>query len=288
MIETPVHVISPEEADLLIADIHSEAAHACALYDCGLLSREDRFSRVSLMIFDSLEQFLRKKNLRVRIAAGDWPVLDEAVTAWRKDGDPERLRACRWLFFPDNDESRGIHFGDEASVTDKARLLGILDACYIPFGFYRPVPEGIPCPDEHPGHFPNEIVVGFGIWEQDAGLVSGDFRIGEEKTLVDRHGLKTVFTILEHTPEGKTGRFHDGNFIGSGTVEGYTSSRPRKIRIYINYRQKRIDFLKFLMENDDYGLDFPLWRKYREDRAEITAVCNRAVQDMIEAYSHFL
>ena len=288
MIETPVQVISREEADRFTGDVRSAAARLCAVYDRGLISRDDLLSRVSGLVFENLEQFLQKKNLRIRIAAGDWPAFAEAAGAWRKSGGPGRLQACSWLFSPDNDESRGIHTGDEASVYDKALVLGILDAFRIPVGLYRPVPEGIPCPDEHPGHFPNEYIVGFGIWEQDAGLASGDFRTGKEKILTDRHGLKTVIRILEYTPAGMAGLWGGGYYTGSGTVEGYTSSRPREIRIYPDRKRKKIDCLKFFKEDDDYRLDFPLWKKYREDRAEIAAVRSRSVLDIVKEYSRYV
>ena len=284
MNESSVEVITQEELDHNIRDICLAAEKYCSLYSRGLLAEEDRRFRIIDALNDGLWGFLRNKHLSLRIAAGDWPAFLNAVRAWRKDGDVRRLQVCSWLFFDRTDRDRNICCGDEASVHDKIRILTLLDACHVPIEYFRPVPDGIACPDYHPGHFPNEIIIGYEIWEQDSGLAQGNYRIGETKTLIDHHGLKTVIQISLYTPESEQNRFHESDFEGTGTVEGYTSSRPRQIKVYLNRKKGKISFLKFLVENDDC-LNFPLWQEYLEDRAGIHKLYEKIIEDLIADYT---
>ena len=228
MNESAVRVITREEMDTFLADIRHAAGRICGMYARGLLVEEEMRSRFSRLLLNDIPDFMDSKSLRLRVSARDWPVFLSAVSTWRSDGLEHHLRACSWLFFFRADENRGIRYGDEASVDDNLQVLRLLDACRIPVEYYRPVPEGIICPDLHPAHFPGEYFVGFEIWNQDGGLSRGDCRIGETKTLVDHHGLKAVIRIEEHTPEAEQDRCHDADYVGSGTIEGYTSSRPGK------------------------------------------------------------
>lgn len=283
MKETAVETVSREETENIADEIRGAAKRFCEMYARGLLREEDRGSRISEVLSDRINGFFDRKSLRLRVAAEDWPDFVSAVSRWKEDGSAEHLRTCPWLFYFRENEALGICYGDEAAVTDKIRILQLLEACRIPVEYYRPVPVGIVCPDEHPGHFPNEYVIGFEIWEQDGGLVRGDFQPGKEITLVDHHGLKTVIRVEEHYTEAENDRRHDNaDYAGTGTIEGYTTERPRKIRIYISRKSDRIFCLAFFKENDDYAMRFPLWEEYRRDRFEIRKIHEKIIRDLAD------
>lgn len=286
MKETAVETVSREEIENIADEIRGAAKRFCGMYARGLLQEEDRDSRISEVLSDRINSFFDRKSLRLCVKAEDWTDFAGAVSRWKEDGSAEHLRACPWLFYFRENEALGICYGDEAAVTDKIRILQLLEACRIPVEYYRPVPAGIVCPDEHPGHFPNEYVIGFEIWEQDEGLVRGDCRIGEEVTLIDHHGLKTVIRIEEHYTEAEKVRCHDdADYAGTGTIEGYTTERPRKIRIYISRKSDRIFCLAFLRENDDYAMNFPLWEEYRRDRLEIRKIDEKIIRDLVDEHT---
>ena len=281
MNESVAEVISQEETDAVIRGIHEVTESACMRYARGLITEEDRFSFIAEAVDREIRSFLENKRLHLCVSARDWPGFLAEIRAWEKDGDDRRLQACSWLFSgpATGTDSRQRK---EAAVSDKAKVLKLLEACHVPIEYYRPVPEGIKCPDEHQGHFPNEYYIGDEIWEEDGGLARGDYRIGETKTLIDHYGLKTVIRIEQHFTEAEKNRYHDADYEGTGTIEGYTSSRPRPIKVYLNRAGDRIRFLKLLKQNDDYQLSFPLWDAYCRDRSEIREIHDRIIRDLID------
>ena len=142
MSETVAGVISREEIDAAIRRVHEAVETACARYACGFITEESRFGFAAEALRQGTGVFLSLKGLRLRVSARDWPVFLAGIRAWEKDGDENRLQACSWLYFISN--------GKEAAVSDKVKVLNLLDACRVPIEYYRPVPEGIICPDEYP------------------------------------------------------------------------------------------------------------------------------------------
>ena len=287
MKETDIETVSLEEIEDVATEIHGVAQRCCDMYARGLLQEEERDSRIAAALSGGFNSYLDRKSLRLRIEAEDWPTFASALSRWKEKGGAGNLQCCPWLFYFREDEELGIRYGEEAALPDKIRIMQLLEACRIPVEAFRPVPAGIPCPDEHPGHHPNEYVIGFEIWEQDGGLAGGDFRPGEEITLTDRYGLKTVIRIEEHyTTEAEKDRRHDdADYAGTGTIEGYTTERPRKIRVYISRKNDRIFCLAFFKENDDYALRFPLWEEYRKDRDEIRKIHEKIIRDLVDEYT---
>ena len=283
MNESSARVISGQEANQVIQEIQTETGRYCRMFSRGLLRENDLFGKVSDTLIRVIPAFLERNHLRLRIASRDWPAFLDAVIAWRKDGDVRHLRACSWLTFFSSDEERGILFGEEASAFDKGRLLTLFDALHIPVEYYRPVPEGINCPDEYPGHFSSEYFIGDNIWEEDGGLGQGNFTVGETKTLIDHYGLKTVIRIEQHIPEsGKSPRC-GFDFVGSGTIEGYTSARSREIKVYI--LKGRVSCLQFFKGNDDMEIRFPLWEDYRKDRLKTHQIHEQIIMDLIKEHN---
>ena len=121
------------------------------------------------------------------------------------------------------------------------------------------IPDGIISPDDHPGHFPCEIVVGWDIWEDDGGLTRESFQFGDGITLIDHHGLKAQIKVTEKYER----RFYTV-FVGLGTIEGYTASEPKIIKIEIE--NGRVHSLSFIQDGNDHAAfnSFPLWQEALE------------------------
>ena len=280
MREAPVSVILPEEIDGNIKRAGERLARLRGAYRCGLLSGQQLRDEAALVFEEGFESFLADKRLRLRVAPGDWPVFAGALNAWKSDRQEAHLRACSWLYFFVGNEAKDIRFRDEAAAADKAGVLRLMEAFRVPAEYFRPVPEGIVCPDERPAHFPSEFIVGDRIWVNDESLAQGRCGPGEEITLVDHHGLKTELRIGRRIPDAEKSSRQDADYLCTGSVGGYTSARKRKIRVYI--RDGRVSSLRFFKESDDYAVDCPLWREYRKDRDEIAGIRERIIDGMID------
>lgn len=105
----------------------------------------------------------------------------------------------------------------------------------------------------------------------------------KQVTLIDHYSLKTILQIHQHTIESEKNRYHDFDYAGTGTIEGYTSARPRDMKIYLNKHKNQISGLKLFMDNDDYEVyySYPLWEKYREFSAEVNKIQDKIIKDLI-------
>lgn len=149
---------------------------------------------------------------------------------------------------------------------------------------FPPIPDGVITPDDHPGHFPNEVVVGFDIWEGGGDLLSESFKLGDSIILTDHHGLKAQIQITEHLKsDRKSGDHH--TFSGLGTIEGYTASNSKKIRISV--RNGQLHFLSFIQDNDDHTVfnSFPLWQEALAYRREFSEMREKSISDLMQ---HFI
>lgn len=158
----------------------------------------------------------------------------------------------------------------------------------------EPMPEDCIKPDIHPGHFPNEYIIGWDIWENGVCMLSNNNEHARHSTLAsyepskatiltDHNGLKTHLSSLsvQQAEEGITG-CNLQEYRGMGTIEGYTSSREREIRIFVE--NDRIHCLIFFVDEEDARAHrcFPLWQKYNEYLRRIDAVQRKAASDMIK------
>lgn len=167
-------ILSRDEIDRVIQDAHEQIGKLSRNYRMGLLTEQDVQQRVRYVFHEVFDHFLDERGVRICVAAKDWNVFSTAVREWKKDGKEYHLQACSWLQFSRDDEAKGFKYGDEAAVADKVLLLEMLEAFHVPIEYYRPVPDGIICPDIHPAHFPGEYWIGEDIWEQDGGLCQGN------------------------------------------------------------------------------------------------------------------
>ena len=282
MNESMNEVLSGQETDDQITGIHQATERIRKTFRRGILSEDEINRRTAEVLDEDVLGFLKKKNLCLQIKSRDWLDFLNAVHAWKTDHEDQHLRVCPWLYCEKRGPVRGdftaVCRGEEATVSDKANVLRFLEACHVPVEYFRPVPEGVVCPDDHPAHFPGEYVIGWNIWEADNEPAQGKWRPGETRTLVDHHGLKTVMRIDQVFEEDEKKHSGDADCTGTGTIEGYTSSRPREIKVFME--DGRVDYLTFFRGNDD-NIDFPLWRPYYKDREEIRRIREKMIRDLI-------
>lgn len=151
---------------------------------------------------------------------------------------------------------------------------------------FQTIPEGIIIPDDHLGHFPDEVVIGWDIWEDDGGLTKENFVLGDRIVLTDHYGLKAKIQVTEHlTSNRESGS--DIEFSGLGTVEGYTASEPKNIHIVVHNEQ--IHSLSFIMDQDDMVVfnSFPQWQKALEYRRKFSEQRKKVISDLMHHFSAF-
>ena len=279
--DTPFEAISQSELESHIADSERIIRKTCRTFRRGLLSEDERKIRIQDCFMNNYVNYLDSKNLKIRIAASDWAGFPEAIQNYRNSGRPDNLPACSWLHFIRSDTEHGIKGGDEASILDKMKVIRLMDVFHVPFEYYRPVPEGIVCPDCMTSRYANEYYVGWYIWEDDGGLTKDDFHLGDTITLTDRHGLKARIRVDRKIDKSIRHPESTADYVGTGTVEGYTSARPREIQIYV--KDHKISCLYFRRDEDDFGFD--LWKDYYEDRKTVDCLYDQIMDDLISAYS---
>ena len=172
------------------------------------------------------------------------------------------------------DLRRGLITEDEA----KNRITEVLPGDFIDF---PPIPDGVISPDDHPGHFPGDVVVGFNIWEDNGGLLNESFKLGDSITLTDHYGLKAQIQVTEQLPRKCKGCTE---FVGVGTMEGYTASEPKEIKIEVV--NGRIYSLTFTQDSDDHAVfnSFPLWQEALKQRRRFSEQYEKAISDLIQYF----
>ena len=284
------NIHSPSEWESMIAEIRESIRRPCCMYHRGLLAGDDRDRRVDEIISKAINPYresVYSDILKIRIAASDWACFIREISDWKEDHNDAHLEHYSWLSYDRDIEEKNIRHGDEATVSDKKCLLKLFSTFHTPLEYYRPVPADIIRPDiylSHDNHWPFYWFVGFGIWEKDEGLAHGIYQIGETKTLVDHCGLKATIRIDRHIREDEKSRYLDCDYIGTGTIEGYTSSRKREIKIYLDRKNNRIGSLLFRAGDDDHWTEYPMWKPYCEDRAEISRIYQQIIADNIADY----
>ena len=136
----------------------------------------------------------------------------------------------------------------------------------------EPWPKGLIIPDIHAGHFPNDLLIGWNLWNNDKSTLDEALQNDTPIVLTDQHGLKTCIRlnqgkksdVLSSQAQGYT------EYIGTGTIEGYTSDRPREIQITIS-EDGQIRCLLTRQDHDDIEAfqNFYLWKEYQQKMQEL-------------------
>ena len=104
---------------------------------------------------------------------------------------------------------------------------------------------------------------------------------------VDDLGLKAVIEIIRETPEenNRCNNRMESKYDAIGTIEGYTSTRKRKIYVSEIKRQV-VGFYVCDVHNDDLDVlnSLPLWKEFNEYEAEKRIICDEHIKTLITHY----
>lgn len=140
----------------------------------------------------------------------------------------------------------------------------------------EPFPDNLITPDIHAGHFPTDLVIGWDIWHESIDALEEAIKRDMPVILTDHYGLKTYIKLLQNLKpdrlpvqtQGSTK--HLAEYIGTGTIEGYTSERPREIKITVSENgQIRCLFTKQDHDDNVAFQSFPLWKDYHQKLREL-------------------
>ena len=264
----------PEEDVAENMDRFSSACRKiCRSYQRGRMSHDELHSFLSNEVNNGFWHFLFRYDVHPHIAAENWPDFMNDYHLWSEGELPTTGNPLPWFrFYLD---------GSDASALDKATFFHLMQEFCLSPEFFQPLAESYAKPDLLPGHFQVDYIVGMGhIWEDDGGLLSDYFKLGNTIILTDHYGLKSEIKVTERVPEEDIRR--RGNYVGYGYIEGYTSKeKPREIHISID--NGKIYALSFSLdlgeELEIYHLPiWDEWNKWREKREK----CFQATVDQIE------
>ena len=320
--------ISEKDLNENISRITEQCRKISTLYKRGYMTDDEKQRELSYLFFDGLRAFLREHGIYLRISAANWadflrdyqlwaekqPALPEEIIPLsdKEDGQKadEKSRTSSetapWLCLRKERISGGTEYGTEASPPDKAAFFSLMQTFCLEPGFYEPLGEGTAEPAilmSSEGSYDLNIG-GTDVWQDDGGLLSETFRLGDTIVLTDRYGLKAKIQVTEAIPD--KGIFKkEADFIGTGFVEGYTTERPREIRIRLTeYRpargypekdgtsakddpvKRQVFSLEFAADADDKALfrDFPLWQEWHRLQDRKNEQYDAAMNRIIEKY----
>ena len=232
--------------------------------DRGVMTREDAQAYCRSIILDGLNAYLQGQRLNCRFTPRSYGSFLEDRAALERGAAGREGGGEPWLFTNTVD----YFYEWEAPAETRAWYIRLMDRFGLPPEYCLPLPEGIPHPDKHVGHFDSDLIVGWDIWREtppEQGLHPGDTLL-----LTDHYGLKSHIAVTgtEEPAYAGQGRVL---YVGEGYLEGYTSQWPRQLRVTVD--RGRFQSLYTRVDNDDTAVyqDFPLWQEafaHRRRQAE--------------------
>lgn len=281
--------ISPADLSANISESHRKLREICGYYKKGFISRDEALRGIAQVIQTGYYDFLGKHALSTRLRPQNqetWKRFCEDFQSWKSGQEPCSRAGSPWLKYDRDLDPEGPRKRAEASGADRTRFFELMEAFHIPVEFYRPVPEGTIYPDGYILHYDEKLTVGFELWENNGGLLSEGFRLGDTITLTDRFGLKSVIKVTEHLTsfEEQKKRRIFADYIGIGTIEGYTTSRERQIEISV--RGGKVISLSARVDEDDMKLfhEFPLWQEAHEHTRKREEIWNGMLEELLQFF----
>lgn len=253
------------ELNTNIKNSYNSFRKICEDWRLGFLSTPEMQNSFMQIFNKGFHKFLMKKHVYFRFDSEAYYNFLEDFDRWQVGKQPSSFIGKPWLYYDK-------FFDDETSISDKIAFFELMKAFHIPPHYFQPIPDGIITPDDHPGHFSNDIIIGWNIWVDDGGLLEKNFKLGDCIILTDHYGLKTQIQITEclisNEEKDKVGVYT--RFVGFGSVEGYTASKRKKI--YIDVYNDHIHSLLLTMDSDDLLAfhNFYLWQEALEYRHKTT------------------
>ena len=303
ILESAREAISEKDLTENINRFTEECRKICGRYKKGFLTDTEIQRELDYLTFNYFTVFLKEHRVYTAFTAANradflrdyrqWA--EKNLTSEEADfrpfaGEDEASSAVPetipWLCLIKENVYGGTEYAEEASPQDKAAFFTLMQAFCLDPDHYEPLPKGAAAPavlasGEGSWDF---RMGGNNVWQDDGGLLSETFSLGDTIVLTDRYGLKAKIQVKEAVPKEEIPQ-READFIGTGFVEGYTTERPREIRIRLTDR--RPIFLEFAMDADDYAhfRNYPLWKEWQEltDRKYYQHILSR--EKIIEKYS---
>ena len=271
--------LSIDETEIQLEHIRNEKKAIREMYQQGLLSEKERETRMQDCFRRGFPDFLEENGLQISIEPKQWAWARNAFWEYKTNHRTEDLLLCPWLIYNRRNMGKGAASGDEAAAPEKLSVLKLMDEFHVPIDYFQPPRKGMPVPDASPSaNQPDYYFIGWKIWKDDGGLLRDNFQPGSTIELTDHYGLKARIQVNSATDRNsKALLLGMSDYQGIGTIEGYTSSRPREIEIYV--RNKTIDCLYCKREADDFG--YPLWDEYETYERKKQELYYRMIEENI-------
>lgn len=253
--------ISDSDLNTHIEKSYSSFRAICKSYRTEYyMSDDDRYGLFRKEFQEGFYDYLSRKRVYTKFSDSSWIRFLEDYSLWYDGKQPCSLLGGAWLVYKDS---------EEVSVLDKNSFFKLMEAYSIPPSYFKPIPDSCVKPKNHFNMYGNGIsgTVRFDLAD-DGGMYSCDSPIDKDFILTDENGLKAVI-FIERT--GKKDEIHDHmdpQYVGHGTIEGYTSSRIREI--YISERKDNTIWFWISVGNDDLDVlrHYPLWDSYNAFEAD--------------------
>ena len=248
-------------------------------YKKGCMIRDDLVSRFNSEFHETFYNYLDSKRLVLRFNEKRWERFIADYSLWKKNEKPSAQAGEPWL----------LYYEDylEASILDKISFFKLMDEYLVPVERFKPARDSCIRPRHRYLGYGDGIagVVTFKLID-DGGLSTDPDPIGKTFTLVDDLGLKAVIEIIRKTPEedNRCDNRMESKYDAIGTIEGYTSTRKRKI--YVSEIDRQVGFYVCDVHNDDLDVlhSLPLWKEFNEYIAEKRKICDEHIETLINHY----
>ena len=226
-------------------------------YRAGIITSEEKMEKYRDEFHEGFYDFLRKKRLRTRFNERTLSGFLEDYSLYRQGKREYSSQSAEpWLLYDDS---------LEASDLDKTSFFKLMEAFHIPAEYFEPLASSCIMPKWRKdiagsGTF---AIISFSLID-DGGWIGDSDPVGKTFTFTDELGLKAVIKIERRaTKEDDVHNTFRTEYVGSGTIEGYTSERIREIRISAHDKVHGISFYTRL-GNDDLSafMAYPLWADY--------------------------
>lgn len=221
------------------------------------LSSENELKFFVRKVFESFYSFLYENGIRTKFSVENRKDFLEDYEKWSHGESLDCTSTQPWLFHYSKDSG----YGCAASETEKAIHFEIMELCKLSLEYNEPLPEDAVIPDiripKYGDGFVDDIV-------DDGGLVCDKEPVGKTFVLTDKHGLKTKLLVERVGGDWLEGEY---DYLGMGTIEGYTSSNPVKIKIFL-WQGKVVSLRVYISgydarrEHEMAFRKFPLWQKF--------------------------
>jgi len=248
--------ISESDLNSNIENTYASLRRLCQMCRRGLMAQNDYFYGLfNEEIKKGFYTYLSNKRICMRFSNDNWAEFLEDYSLFQEGKEPCSSSGKPWLVYEDDWTAVG--------VLDKMRFFKLIEAFCMPPEYFKPAPAGCAEPKRRFKMYGNGMsgYVWFNL-NDDGGLYSCEDPVGKDYILTDETGLRAFIFIDRKGNKGELHNHMDPLYVGHGTIEGYTSSRSRKI--YISERYKDEVSFWLIVDNDDREAiyRFPLWKSY--------------------------